>query len=63
MIDICDTCAFCDACPSAHFHPTGKSDFCADYRTMLRAKRMDTMKWIKTSDRLPEDSRKEENKI
>lgn len=36
LIDICDTCAFCDACPSAHFHPDGKSDFCADYRTMLR---------------------------
>lgn len=32
MEDICDTCAFEDACPSAHFHPTGNNT-CADYKT------------------------------
>ena len=35
MADICDTCAFEDACPSAHFHPT-ESNTCADYKTMLK---------------------------
>lgn len=35
MADICDTCAFEDACPSAHFHPTGNNT-CADYKTMLK---------------------------
>lgn len=34
LTDICDTCAFCDACPSAHFHPTGRNE-CADYRSVL----------------------------
>ena len=34
-MDICDTCAFEDACPSAHFHPTGRN-VCADYKTMLK---------------------------
>lgn len=32
MADICDTCAFEDSCPSAHFHPTGNNT-CADYKT------------------------------
>ena len=31
-MDICDTCAFKDACPSAHFHPTGRN-VCADYKS------------------------------
>ena len=35
MADICDTCAFEDACPSAHFHPTGINT-CADYNTLLK---------------------------
>lgn len=33
MADICDTCAFEDACPSAHFHPTGRN-ICADCKPM-----------------------------
>lgn len=35
MDDICNTCALEDACPSAHFHPTGKN-YCADYRSMKK---------------------------
>lgn len=37
MDDICDTCAFCDSCPSAHFHPAGNNS-CADYRSMFKNK-------------------------
>lgn len=33
-MDICDTCAFEDACPSSHFHPTGRN-VCAAYKTIL----------------------------
>ena len=33
MADICDTCAFEDACPSTHFHPTGRN-ICADCKPM-----------------------------
>lgn len=35
MEDICDTCAFEDACPSAHFHPTG-GNICAYYKSMKK---------------------------
>lgn len=35
MDDICDTCAFEDACPSAHFHPTDRY-ICADYKSMKK---------------------------
>lgn len=35
MDDICDICAFEDACPSAHFHPIGNNTY-ADYKTMLK---------------------------
>lgn len=34
--DICSSCAFCDACPSAHFHPYEKTtNICAFYKSML----------------------------
>ena len=33
MADICDTCAFKDACPSAHFNKT-ESSICAFYKGM-----------------------------
>lgn len=33
--DICDSCAFEDACPSAHFHPTGRN-CCSDYKSMKK---------------------------
>lgn len=33
--DICDSCTFCDACPSAHFHPYEKTaNICAFYKNM-----------------------------
>lgn len=36
--DICDSCAFCDACPSAHFHPKGETaNMCAFYKSMKRS--------------------------
>ena len=37
MADICDTCAFEDACPSAHFNKT-ESSTCAFYISMRRDK-------------------------
>ena len=37
MADICDTCAFEDACPSAHFNKT-ESSICAFYKSMRRDK-------------------------
>ena len=37
MADICDTCAFEDACPSAHFNKT-ESSICAFYISMCRDK-------------------------
>ena len=37
MADICDTCAFEDACPSAHFNKT-ESSICAFYISMRRDK-------------------------
>lgn len=33
--DPCDYCAFCDACPSAHFFPYGYHE-CDDIRDMRR---------------------------
>ena len=33
--DICGFCAFCDACPSAHFHLTGRQ-VCADYHSIRK---------------------------
>ena len=36
MEDICNTCAFEDACPSAHFHPRGITDVCGDYKNMKK---------------------------
>ena len=33
--DICNTCAFEDACPSAHFHPTGRN-ICGDYKSIKK---------------------------
>ena len=35
MADICDSCAFEDACPSADFQPTGNNT-CGDYKTMKK---------------------------
>ena len=37
MTDICDSCAFEDACPSAHFNKT-ESSICAFYISMRRDK-------------------------
>ena len=37
MTDICDTCAFEGACPSAHFNKT-ESSVCAFYISMRRDK-------------------------
>ena len=37
MADICDTCAFEDACPRAHFNKT-ESSICAFYISMRRDK-------------------------
>lgn len=36
MDDICNTCAFEDACPSAHFHPTGRINVCGDYKSIKK---------------------------
>lgn len=33
--DPCDYCAFCDACPSAHFFPYGYHE-CGDMRDMCK---------------------------
>lgn len=35
MADICDACAFEDACPSAHFNKT-ESSICAFYKSMKK---------------------------
>ena len=37
MLDICDTCAFEDACPSAHFNKT-ESSVCAFYKSLQKDK-------------------------
>lgn len=43
MADICDTCAFEDACPSAHFNKT-ESSICAFYKS-LRKDKLDGAYW------------------
>ena len=43
MADLCDTCAFEDACPSAHFNKT-ESSICAFYKSM-REDRPDGTFW------------------
>lgn len=43
MLDICDTCAFEDACPSAHFNKT-ESSVCAFYKS-LRTDKPDGTYW------------------
>ena len=35
MDDICNTCAFEDACPNAHFYPTERN-VCGDYKSMKK---------------------------
>ena len=37
MADICDTCDFEDACPSAHFNKT-ESSICAFYKSLRKDK-------------------------
>ena len=37
MLDICDTCAFEDACPSAHFNKM-ESSVCAFYKSLQKDK-------------------------
>lgn len=43
MADICDTCAFEDVCPSAHFNKT-ESSICAFYKN-LRKDKLDGAYW------------------
>lgn len=43
MADICDTCAFEDACPSAHFNKTSLS-ICAFYKG-IKGDRPDGTYW------------------
>lgn len=42
MLDICDTCAFEDACPSAHYKT--ESSVCAFYKS-LRTDKPDGTYW------------------
>lgn len=43
MADICDSCAFEDACPSAHFNKT-ESSICEFYKS-LRKDKLDGAYW------------------